>query len=103
MQKKGVVINEIQNFDPPTIVGDERTINNKIGSIAVKEIINDEKHPTDVDDDGGNKISNIPLAKVAEKIEPEIDNFVDNLQKLFQANIHSDYEPAFNNKIDVND
>ena len=43
MQKKGVVINEIQNFDPPTIVGDERTINNKIGSIAVKEIINDEK------------------------------------------------------------
>ena len=37
--------------------------------------------------------------KVAEKIEPEIDHFGEGFQKLIQANIRSDYEPAFNNVI----
>ena len=41
--------------------------------------------------------------KVAEKIEPEKDNFGEDLQKLFQANICSDYEPALNNVIGIND
>ena len=41
--------------------------------------------------------------KVAEKVEPEKDNFGEDLQKLFQANIRSDYEPAFNNVIGIND
>ena len=94
--KKGPVISEIQNFNPPAIVGDEPTINNKIGSIIVKEILNDEKHPTDVDHDGDNGVSYILLAKVAEKLEPEIGNFGADLQELFQANIRSDCKPVFN-------
>ena len=94
--KKGPVISEIQNFNLPAIVGDEPTINNKIGSIIVKEILNDEKHPTDVDHDGDNGVSYILLAKVAEKIEPEIGNFGEDLQELFQANIRSDCKPVFN-------
>ena len=84
MQKKDAVIRETQN------VGDEPTINNKIESIIVKEILNDEKHPTDVDEDGDNNVSDIPLAKVAEKIEPEIDIFGEDLQALFQGSIRSD-------------
>ena len=74
MQKKGAVIIEIQNLDPPTIIGDEPTINNIIESIIVKQILNDEKPPTDVDNDdnNNNNVSDIPLAKVAEKIESEI-------------------------------
>ena len=36
MQKKGAVISEIRNLDPPTFVGDEQAINNKIESIIVK-------------------------------------------------------------------
>ena len=40
---------------------------------------------------------------VAEKIEPEKDNFGENLHKLLQANSCSDYEPAFNNVIGIND
>ena len=96
MQKKGAVISKIQNLDPPTIVGDKPTINNKIESIIVKEILNDGKPTTVVGYD-------IPLAKVAEKIAPEIDKFGEDLQKLFQENICSDYKPAFNNVIGIND
>ena len=100
MQKKGAVISEIQNLDPPTIVGDEPTFNNKIESIIVKEILNDKMHSTDLDDENDNSnVGDIPLAKVAENIEPEKDNFGEDLQKLFQANTHSDYEPVFNNVI----
>ena len=84
MHKKDVVISEIKN------VGNEPTINNKIESVIVKEILNDEKHPTDVDEDGDNNVSDIPLAKVAEKIEPEIDIFGEDLQALFQGSIRSD-------------
>ena len=84
MHKKDAVISEIKN------VGDEPTINNKIESVIVKEILNDEKHPTDVDKDGDNNVSDIPLAKVAEKIEPEIDIFGEDLQALFQGSIRSD-------------
>ena len=62
-QKKGAVISEIQNLNSPTIVGDELTMN-KIESIVVKENLNNEKHPTDVDND--NDVSDIPLAKVTE-------------------------------------
>ena len=102
MQNKGAVISEIQNPDPPTIVGDEPTFNNKIESIIGKEILNDEMHPTDFDDDDDDKnVSDIPLAKGAEKIEPEKHNFGEVFQKLFQANIPSDYEPAFNNVIGI--
>ena len=36
MQKKDAVISEMQNLNPPTIVGDETTINIKIESIIVK-------------------------------------------------------------------
>ena len=32
--------------------------------------------------------------KVTEKTEPEIDNFGKDLQRLFQANIRPDYDPA---------
>ena len=104
MLKKEAVIIKIQNLDPPTIIGDEPTINNIIESTIVKQILNDEKPPTDVDnDDNNNDVSDIPLAKVAEKIEPEIDCFGEDLQKLFQANIRSDYELAFNNVIGIND
>ena len=99
MQKKRAIISEIQNLDPPTIVGDEPTINNKIESILVKEILNDEKPPTDVDGDE-DVVSDIPLVKVAEKIEP--DDFGVDLQKLFQANICFDYKIVFNNIIDIN-
>ena len=67
MQKKGAVISEIQNLNPPTVVGDEPTCNNKIESIIVKEILNDEKHSIDFDNDGNdNNISDIPLVNVAE-------------------------------------
>ena len=105
MQKKGAVISKIKNFDPPAIIGDEQTINNKIESIIVKEFLNNEKPSTDTgnDNDDNNNLSDIPLAKVAEKIEPEIDKIGEDLQKLFQANICSDYEPAFNNVIDIHD
>ena len=98
-----MVISEIQNLGPPTLVGDETIFNNKIASIIVKEILNDEMHPTDfVDDDDNNNVSDIPLPKVAEKIKPEKGNFGDDLQKLFQANIAPGYEPAFNNVIGIN-
>ena len=40
MRKKGAVISKIKNFDPPAIIGDEQTINNKIESIIVKEFLN---------------------------------------------------------------
>lgn len=63
MPKKGAIISEIPNLNSPTIVGDELTMN-KIESIVVKENLNNEKHPTDVDND--NDISDIPLAKLAE-------------------------------------
>ena len=56
-QKKGAVISEIQNLDPPTIAGDEPTFNNKIESIIVKKILNAQMHPTDCDDDDGNNKS----------------------------------------------
>ena len=84
MHKKDAVISEIKN------VGNEPTINNKIESVIVKEILNDEKHPTDVDEDGDNNVSDVPLAKVAEKTEPEIDIFGEDLQALFQGSIRSD-------------
>ena len=72
----------------------------KIESIIVKEILNDKMHSTDLDDENDNSnVGDIPLAKVAENIEPEKDNFGEDLQKLFQANTHSDYEPVFNNVI----
>ena len=104
MQKKEVLISEIQNLNPPTVASDELTFNNKIESIIVKEILNDKKHLTDFNaDDEDNNVSDIHLAKVAEKIEPEKDDFGEDLQKPNQANIHSDYEPAFNNVIGVND
>ena len=90
MQKKRAVISEIQ-----TIVGDEPTINNKSESIPLTDV--------DGDDDVDVDISDIPLARVAEKIEPEIDDFGVNLQKLFQANIRSDQELVFKNVIGVND
>ena len=85
VQKKGAVISEIQNLDPPTIVGDKPTINNKIESIIVKEILNDEQPPTVVGSDNvDNGVSDIPLVKVAEKIEPEIVNFgEDNFKQIF--------------------
>ena len=54
-------------------------------------------------DNDENHVNDIPLAKVVENIEPEKDNFGEILQKLFQVNICSDYEPAFNNVIDIND
>ena len=74
MQKKGAVISEVQNLDPPVTVDYEPTINSEIESIIVKRSLNDEKPPTDVGngDDNRNDISDIPLAKVAEKTEPEI-------------------------------
>ena len=50
IQKKDAIISEIQNLDPPIILDDEPTIDNKIAIIIVKETLNDEKHPTDVDD-----------------------------------------------------
>ena len=104
MQKKEVLISEVQNLNPPTVASDELTFTNKIESIIVKEILNDKKHLTDFnDDDEDNNVSDIHLAKVAEKIEPEKDDFGEDLQKPNQANIHSDYEPAFNNVIGVND
>ena len=103
MQKKGVVISEIQNLGPPIIVGDEPTFNNKIESIVVKEILNDEMHPTDFDDENdNNNVSDIHFPKVAEKIKPEKDNFGEYLQKLFQTNIPPDDEPAFDNVICIN-
>ena len=84
MQKKGAIINEIQNLHPSTIVRDEAPINIKIKSILMKEILNDEKLPTDVeDDDDDNDLSDIPIATVAEEIEPEIDPFGGDLQQLF--------------------
>ena len=83
MQKKGAIINEIQNLHPSTIVGDEAPINIKIKSILIKEILNDEKLPTDIeDDDDDNDPSDIPIATVAEEIEPEIDHFGGDLQQL---------------------
>ena len=101
MQKKRAVIIEIKNLHRPTIVGDNPTINNKYESILVKEI---SISPTDVDgnDNVNINVSDIPLPKVAEKIEPEVDDFGVDLQKLFEANIRSDYEPVFNNVIGVN-
>ena len=74
MQKKGAVISEVQNLNPPVTVNYEPTINSEIESIIVKRSLNDEKPPTDVGngDDNRNDISDIPLAKVAEKTEPEI-------------------------------
>ena len=56
-QKKGAVISEIQNLDPPTIAGDEPTFNNKIESIIVKKMLNVLMHPTDFDDDDDNNKS----------------------------------------------
>ena len=100
MQKKGAVISEIQNLDLPTIAGDKPTFKNKIESIIVKKNLNDKMHCTDIDDDNdSSNVGDIPLAKVAEKTEPEKDNFGENLQKVFQANTHFDYEPVFNNVI----
>ena len=44
---------------------------------------NDEKLPTDIeDDDDDNDPSDIPIATVAEEIEPEIDHFGGDLQQL---------------------
>ena len=104
LQKKEVLISEVQNLNPPTVASDELTFTNKIESIIVKEILNDKKHLTDFnDDDEDNDVSDIHPAKVAEKIEPEKDDFGEDLQKPIQANIHSDYEPAFNNVIGIND
>ena len=83
MQKKGAIISEIQNLNPPTVVGDQGTFNNKIESIIVKDILNDEKHPTNFDNaDDGNNVSDIILTKLAEKIEPEKDNF-GNFKQIF--------------------
>ena len=104
LQKKEVLISEVQNRNPPTVASDELTFTNKIESIIVKEILNDKKHLTDFnDDDEDNDVSDIHPAKVAEKIEPEKDDFGEDLQKPIPANIHSDYEPAFNNVIGIND
>ena len=66
---KGLLVNEtlayenaeiekLQNFfDPAIVAGNELTINNKIESTIVKQILKDEKPPSDVDD------SDIPIAK----------------------------------------
>ena len=60
--------------------------------------------PIDFDDvNEDNNVSDIPLAKEAKKTEPKKDNFGEDLQKLFQTNTCSDYEPAFNNVIGIND
>ena len=83
MQKKGAVIRKIKNLDPPTIAGSKRTINNKIESIIVKEILNDGKPTTVVGNDDNGNFSDIPFAKVAEKIVPETDKFGEDLHKLF--------------------
>ena len=102
MQKKGAVISEIQNLNPPTVVGDKPTCNNKFESIIVKETLNDEKHPIDFDNDDNDKnISDIPLENVAEKLNLKklilvrtFKNYFKQIFALFQANIHSDYEPS---------
>ena len=65
--EKGAVISKIQNLDPPTILGDEQTFNNKIESMIVKEILNDEMDPTDFDgDNDDNSVSDIPFGNAAE-------------------------------------
>ena len=92
----------MQNLNPPTIVGDEPTIKNKIKSIILKQILNDEKPPTDVGDDGNDDVGDITLARIAEKIEPDID-YGEDLKKLFQANTRFTYEPNFDNIVNVND
>ena len=75
MQKKDAIISEIQNLDPPIILDDEPTIDNKTERIIVKETLNDEKHPTDVDDNNRDVID-VPLGMIAEKVEPDIDFLV---------------------------
>ena len=57
-------IEKLQNFfDPPAVVSDELTINNKIESATVKDVLKDKKSPSDVDD------SDIPIVKTTEQIE----------------------------------
>ena len=57
-------IENLQNFfDPLIVVGNELTTDNKIESTIVKEVLKDEKPPSDVND------SDVPIAKRAEEIE----------------------------------
>ena len=73
-------IEKLQNlFDPPTVVGDELTFNNKIESTIVKEILKDENLPPDVDD------SDIPIAKTTEETEQE--NIIQNSLVLERPNL----------------
>ena len=114
-------IQKLQNFfDPPTVVGDELTIDNKIESRIVKEILKDEKPPSDVDN------SDIPIAKTTEEIKQEniiqnslfleaelkkderdfetVNNLVEKgTRELIQTITNPDHEPIFSNIINVND
>ena len=111
----------LQNFfDPLTLVGDELTINDKIKNTIVKEVLKDEKPPSDVDD------SNNPMAKMTEEIEQ--DNIIQNrlfletelkkderdfetgnnlveegTRQLIQTITNPDYEATFNDIININD
>ena len=85
LQKNGAVFREIQYLDPPTIAGDEPTFRNKIKSIIVNEILNEEMHPTDLDDANDDNKKN--WRKIEElqdeqnkqfsaKIEPKLDAYL---------------------------
>ena len=57
-------IEKLQNFfDPLIVVGNELNTDNKIESTIVKEVLKDEKPPSDLND------SDVPIAKRAEEIE----------------------------------
>ena len=109
-------------FYPPVIVGDEATINIKIESEIVKEISKDGKLPSDVDYDD----NDIPIAKTTEETEQEniiqnslfletklkkderdfetVNKFIEEgTRELIQTITNPDYEPIFNNIINVND
>ena len=112
-------IEKLQNFfDPPVTVGDEPTIINKIVSTNVK----DEKPPSEVN----NNDSDISIAKTTEEIEQgniiqnshfletelkkeerdfeTVNNLVEEATcKLIQTITNPDYEPIFNNIININD
>ena len=114
-------IEKLQNFfDPPTLAGDELTISDKIESTIVKEILKGGKPPSDVDD------SDISIAKTNEEIELEnivqnslfletglkkdkrdfetVNNLVEECtRELIQTITNPDYEPIFNNIINLND
>ena len=113
-------IEKLQNFFHPLIVvSDELIINNKIGSTIVKWIFKDEKPSSDVDD------SDVSIAITTEEIEQEniiqnslflktgikkyerdfetVNNLVEEgTHELIETIINPDYEPTFNNIVNVN-